>query len=362
MKGLYICTIESKKISLPKYIKMDNKQILLGKTQPELKQLIKTLGLPGYTASQITEWMYKKKARSFDMMTNISKKNRAVLSDNFLIGGKPPEKVSVSKDGTKKYLFPTLKGQYIESAFIPDKNRATLCISSQVGCKMGCHFCMTGKQGFQANLSAGEILNQIINLPESDSLTNIVYMGMGEPFDNTANVLRSAEILSAPYGLEMSPRRITVSTIGIIPGMIEFLEKSDCHLAISLHTPFEKERIDLMPVARRYSIRDIIDTVKKYDFSGQRRISFEYIMFSGMNDTIRHIKELTRLLRHIPCRINLISFHNIPGVPFKASDEAKMQWFGDELNARGVLTTIRRSRGRDIDAACGLLSTKKQAG
>ncbi|MGC9341291.1 MAG: 23S rRNA (adenine(2503)-C(2))-methyltransferase RlmN, partial [Bacteroidales bacterium] len=292
-------------------------------------------------------------------MSNISKKNRELLAEKFLFGLQTFKSFQESVDGTKKYLFPAMSGKFIESAYIPESKRSTLCVSSQVGCKMGCLFCMTGKQGFQGNLSAGEIVNQVRSLPEQENLTNIVYMGMGEPLDNTKEVLKSLEILTSEWGFAMSPRRITISTIGMIPGMKEFLEKSECHLAISLHTPFEDERKRLMPVENVYPLKEVMNEVKKYNWFRQRRISLEYIMFKDLNDTDRHVSELVRLLHGIKCRVNLIKFHAIPDTPLEGSSPLVMESFRDKLNAKGITATIRRSRGEDIYAACGLLSTKE---
>ena len=335
------------------------KERLFGKNETEIKSLISELGMPTYAAGQVTDWLYKKKISSFDGMTNLSARHRQLLQDRFELGISDPVKVQVSADGTKKYLFQTGPRRLVEAAYIPDEDRATLCISSQVGCKMGCLFCMTGKQGFQAHLDAGEIVNQIHSLPEKEKLTNLVYMGMGEPFDNLEAVLKSLEILTSPWGYAWSPRRITVSTIGILPAMKEFLEKSEAHLAISLHTPFDQERKMLMPIDQVYSIKEVVQTVKSWDWGRQRRISFEYILFKGLNDTPAHVKELSRLLNGLRCRINLIRFHPIPGTPLEGSDDAAVQDFKDKLNDKGILTTIRASRGQDIWAACGLLSTKE---
>ena len=271
----------------------------------------------------------------------------------------PPTKLQESVDGTRKYLFPTTKGNFIETAMIPENERRTVCVSSQVGCKMGCLFCMTGKQGFQSNLAAGEIVNQIKSIEEHNEVSNIVYMGMGEPFDNLDEVLKSLEILTSEWGFAMSPKRITVSSIGIIPGMLTFLEQSLAHLAISLHTPFDDERKTLMPVEVAYPIKDVVKEIKSWDFGRQRRVSFEYIMFKNLNDSPTHVKELSSLLNGIKCRLNLIRFHPIPETPLLGSDEETIQKFKDELNNKGVLTTIRASRGQDIFAACGLLSTKE---
>lgn len=332
---------------------------LIGLSLSELQEVASALGMPSFTARQMAEWLYVKKLGSIEAMTNISKVNRDKLSQSYKIGLEPYIKVQASVDGTRKYLFKAQNGKFIEAAYIPETTRNTLCVSSQVGCKMGCLFCMTAKQGFQGQLSAGEILNQVLSLPERDTLTNIVYMGMGEPFDNLDNVLKSLEILTADWGLGMSYKKITVSTIGIIPGIERFLQESKCHLAVSLHTPFDDERQKLMPVQHVYPIRDVVDTLKGMDLGKQRRISFEYIMFRGVNDTPRHVKELCRLLNGLNCRINLIRFHPIPGTPLESSTDETIESFKNSLNAKGITTTLRASRGQDIYAACGLLSTKE---
>jgi len=335
------------------------KESLFGKTLSELQELVIELGLPKFTAKQITDWLYKKQISSIDEMTNLSKKARHLLNERFEFGLIEYTKVQASIDGTKKYLFPTIQNKFIETAMIPERERKTVCVSSQVGCKMGCLFCFTAKQGFQGQLSAGEIVNQIKSIDEVEEVSNIVYMGMGEPFDNLEEVLKSIEILTSEWGFAMSPRRITVSTIGIIPGMLTFLEKSQAHLAVSLHTPFHEERQKLMPVQVAYPVEEVIKEIKSWDFGRQRRISFEYILFEGLNDTKEHVKELERLLYGLKCRINLIRFHPVPGTPLKSPNEKTIQKFKDELNKKGILTTIRASRGEDIYAACGLLSTKE---
>lgn len=331
---------------------------LFGKTPAELKTLVSELGMKPFTATQIAEWLYKKHIGSIDEMTNISLKDRQLLSEKCSMGQSEFASVQTSADGTKKYLFPTAKQRFIESAYIPDDDRATLCVSSQVGCKMGCLFCMTGKQGFQSQLSAGEIVNQISRLPEREKLTNIVYMGMGEPFDNLEQVMKSLEILTSDWGFAMSPRRITVSTIGMIPAMKHFLEHSECHLAVSMHTPFHEERKKLMPIEHVYPIADVIRTIRSFDMGRQRRVSFEYIMFKGLNDSPRHVAEIARMLNGLRCRMNLIRFHPIPDTPLESSDETVIQQFREALVKKGIRTTVRASRGQDIFAACGLLSTK----
>lgn len=335
------------------------RQPLFGKTLGELQEVTAELGLPKFAAMQIAGWLYKKDIASIEDMTNLSKEAREKLGNQFDIGLTEFTKVQISSDGTKKYLFPAGEHRFIEAAFIPEESRNTLCVSSQVGCKMGCLFCMTGKQGFQANLTAGQIINQVRSLPERDKLTNIVYMGMGEPFDNLGEVMKSLEIFTSDWGFGYSPRRITVSTIGIVPAIRHFLENSQCHLAVSLHSPFEEERKKLMPIENVYALPQVLDTIRSFDFGRQRRVSFEYIMFKDLNDTSRHVKELARILNGIRCRINLIRFHPIPNTPLKSSDEATIGQFLVGLNQKGIRTTVRASRGQDIFAACGLLSTKE---
>ena len=334
-----------------------NKIALVGKTFDELKAIVSELGMPAFTAKQISEWLYKKRVFTVNEMTNVSAKNRTLLDKKYEVGRKLPVQAVESVHGTKKYLFQTEDGHFIESVYIPDEDRATLCVSSQVGCKMGCKFCMTGKQGFVAQLSTTEILNQIMSIPEAETLTNLVFMGMGEPFDNTLAMLRSLDILTADYGYAWSPRRITVSSIGLIPGMKVFLEKSNCHLAISLHSPFAHERLELMPVEKSYPLANVLDELRKHDFSKQRRVSFEYILFDGVNDSMRHAVELVKILKGIDCRVNLIRFHAIPDINLRSSTPEKMTFFRDYLTSNGVTSTIRRSRGEDIFAACGMLST-----
>ncbi len=332
------------------------KKWLLGKTLEELKDISEDLSLPSFTAKQLAEWLYKKKASDIDQMTNLSKRAREALSVDYEVGGFASIDKQISSDGTKKYLFPTIGGDTIESVMIPEEDRATLCVSSECGCKMGCKFCMTARLGFKGQLTAGEIISQFINIDETDKLTNAVYMGMGEPLDNYDAVIKSIEIITADWGFAWSPKRITLSTIGVYPALQEFLEKSKCHLAISLHNPIDEERDELMPVQKAWPIAETVSLIKKYDFSGQRRVSFEYIMFNGWNDSKRHADALTRLLKGIECRVNLIRFHQIPDFPLVSSPDARIELFKTRLNNAGILTTVRASRGEDILAACGMLS------
>ncbi|MGM9811027.1 MAG: 23S rRNA (adenine(2503)-C(2))-methyltransferase RlmN [Paludibacteraceae bacterium] len=382
---------------------------LLGKTLAELQEVAQRVGLPKFAGKQLAEWLYVRRAMTFDEMTNISLKGREALKQHYTTGRHAPVAEAVSQDGTRKYLFQivdagelplpvptcrdgegdrgrgknggavsrphpidddcaaleggginaqlsTLNSQptYIESVYIPDADRATLCVSTQAGCKMGCKFCMTGTLGFHGHLPAAEILNQILYFGD---LTNVVYMGEGEPMDNLDNVLRSLQVLTADWGCAWSPKRITVSSVGH-PNLKRFLDESECHLAISLHNPFAAERREIMPAEKMYSLAQVVALLKQYDWTHQRRISFEYICWHGQNDTIRHANELLRLLRSLPCRINLIRFHSSPALSregFTGSDEKQMEWLRDYLTSHGITTTIRRSRGEDILAACGML-------
>ncbi len=345
---------------------------LLGKNLEELKKIVAEEGLPGFTAKQIAQWLYVKKVRSIDEMTNLSKNARALLSEKYEVGLNSYTGLQISSDGTKKYLFPVkcshrravnlrqtddeLEEGAVEAVMIPDDDRATLCVSSQSGCRMGCKFCMTGRQGFHGHMSAADIISQFIAVDESDRLTNTVFMGMGEPLDNYENVMRVIEILTADWGFGWSPKRITLSTIGVLPNLKRYLDECKCHLAVSLHNPFAPERLSVMPVQGTWHVQDIINLIKEYDFSGQRRVSFEYTMFAGFNDSKQHADALIRMLRGVECRVNLIRFHKIPDFPYTTSPDVIMENFKARLNNGGITTTIRASRGEDILAACGMLA------
>ena len=338
------------------------KQPLLGLTLTELQAVVKNLGMPRFAAKQIASWLYGKKVASIDEMTNLSLKHRELLKDIYEVGGEAPVDAMRSVDGTVKYLYRVGEGHYVEAVYIPEEDRATLCVSSQVGCKMNCKFCMTGKQGFTGNLTAGQIINQINSLPERDKLTNVVMMGMGEPLDNLDEVLKALEVMTASYGYGWSPKRVTLSSVGLRKGLQRFVEESDCHLAISLHSPVPQQRRELMPAEKAFSITEIVELLRNYDFSKQRRLSFEYIVFKGVNDSLLYAKELLKLLRGLDCRINLIRFHAIPGVDLEGADMETMTALRDYLTSHGLFTTIRASRGEDIFAACSMLSTAKQEG
>ena len=336
---------------------MPRHEYLYGQTLPQLEVLCNRLEMPRFAAKQIARWLYDKHATTIEAMSDLSARHRALLAETYEVGLTAPEKVSISADGTKKYLYRTSQNHFIESAYIPDGDRATLCISSQAGCRMGCRFCATGRQGLQHSLSTNEILNQIGSLPERERLTNVVFMGLGEPLDNLDSLLPTLEILTSAWGFGWSPTRITVSTAGVASRLERFLDATQVHLAVSLHNPFPHERAEIMPVEKAWPIREVVEILRRYDFTHQRRVSFEYIVMSGLNDSPRHIRELCRLLDGIKCRINLIRFHKIPGSPYFSPDDRAMIAFRDALTAKGIHTTIRTSRGEDIQAACGLLST-----
>ena len=405
-------------------------EVLLGKTLSELQTIAVEAGLPRFVGKQLCEWLYRKCVTSFDQMTNISLKARQALQAKYVIGRITPTAEAVSQDGTRKYLFPasvsklgtptdanisasdgeerrhtsplcrpaasdaTVLPNAVECVYLPEDDRATLCVSTQAGCKMGCKFCMTGTLGFHGNLSADAILAQVLHFlsPYTFSLsplTNLVLMGEGEPMDNIDNVLRALNVLTSDWGLGWSPKRITVSTVGFLqkphptsdtqhqtpnipprqPALQRFLEETDCHLAISLHNPNATERAAIMPAERLTPISEVLDLVRRYDWSKQRRQSFEYICWAGVNDDQQHAKQLLRLLQGLPCRVNLIRFHSGQQTAdsnqhasysslqtiFPASDEQRMIAFRDYLSAHGVTCTIRKSRGEDILAACGML-------
>lgn len=347
----------------------DEKKVLMGMTAAELKEATRQLGMPAYTGGQIARWLYQLHVTDIDAMTNISKANRELLKAHFTVGAMMPTDCQRSVDGTVKYLFP-VRGcgdnaatarRYVETVFIPDGDRSTLCVSSQVGCKMNCLFCQTGKQGWEGNLTAADILNQIYSLPESSQLTNVVFMGQGEPMDNLDAVLRATEILTADDGYQWSPKRITVSSVGIRGKLKRFLDESQCHVAISMHSPLHEQRRQLMPAEGQMTIEEVVALLRQYDFTHQRRCSFEYICFGGLNDSLAHGREIVKLVEGLECRVNLIRFHPIPDTDLPGADELRMEQLRDYLTHHGVFTTIRASRGQDIFAACGLLSTAKKS-
>ena len=337
---------------------------LLGKTPGELAAVAWACDLKPFVSKQLARWLYVSKVRTFDEMTNISKQGRDILDSRYELGTSEPLGKAESSDGTIKYLFKAVtplggsmvETSAVESVVIPDGERRTLCVSSQAGCAMNCKFCMTGRGGFHGQLRPGDILNQFVSIDEPEKLTNAVFMGMGEPLNNYDAVSRAIEVLTADWGFAWSPKRITVSSIGVLPNLKRYLDEHKTHLAISLHNPFGEERLQLMPCEKRWPIKDVTALIRQYDWSGQRRVSFEYTMFAGWNDTKRHADALIRLLRGLECRVNLIRFHKIPDFPYESSSQKVMEAFRDRLASNGITCTIRASRGEDILAACGLLA------
>lgn len=337
------------------------KMPLIGMNLQELQDVALKAGMQKFGGKQLAEWIYQKRVRNFDEMVNISKKARAWLEENCTVGMYPPVTQTKSSDGTVKYLFDTGRGLRVESVYIPDKDRATLCISSQAGCKMNCYFCATGKLGWRGNLTAAEIVNQILSVPieeKMSQLTNVVFMGMGEPLDNFSEVLKVIDILTAPWGMAWSPKRITVSTVGKLPELKDLVEKTKVHIAISVHTADMRERASMMPAQKAFPLQSVMTLLAGYDFSHQRRLSLEYIMWRGVNDDVAHAEQLVRLIGKLDCRVNLIRYHAIEGVDLKPCSEERMIMFRNILNRHGITATIRASRGEDIMAACGMLSAK----
>ena len=332
---------------------------LLGKNPDELSALAADCGLRPFVGRQLAEWLYVKRATDWDQMSNISKDSKARLQEKYELGTSAPIGSARSSDGTVKYLFKVGENEAVEAVMIPDEDRKTLCVSSQAGCRMGCRFCMTGRQGWHGNLDVADILNQFISIPESTELTNAVFMGMGEPLDNYDAVSRAINILTDEKGFGWSPKRVTLSTIGVLPVLKRFLDEHRCHLAVSLHNPFPEERLEMMPVQKAWPLEDIVAMLRQYDFSGQRRVSFEYTMFAGWNDDKRHADALIRLLGGLECRVNLIRFHKIPDFPYDCAPAVRMEEFRDRLNKHGLVCTIRASRGEDILAACGMLAGQR---
>lgn len=334
---------------------------LLGMTLEQLRDVAAQEGLPRFTAQQIARWLYVQRVTDIDAMTNLGKAARARLKERYCVGREQPISAVRSADGTVKYLFDSHCGLDVEAVYIPDHDRATLCISSQAGCKMHCAFCMTGRQGFHGNLTAATIINQVLSVENSDRLTNIVFMGMGEPMDNLPAVLQAIEVLTAPWGLAWSPRRITVSSIGKLPELQTLLDQTQVHVAISLHSPRPAQRERLMPVEKAWPSRTVLDLLRGYDFAHQRRLSMEYIMWEGVNDTLEYADALARVLRSTDARVNLIRFHAIPGSDLRPCSRQRMEDFRDRLNQLGITATIRASRGEDIMAACGMLAGRNNS-
>lgn len=329
----------------------------------ELSTWLEKHGIQPYRAKQILKWVYKSKIDGFDHMTNIKKDLRHLLSTQFIIQRLVTEKIETSTDGSRKYLFKLNDGKYVESVWIPEKKRSTLCISSQIGCAQRCAFCLTGSAGFIRNLTPGEIINQVLEVERDEQhtkrLTNIVLMGMGEPLANYINVIKAINMMTnTEYGLGYSARKITLSTAGIVPKLSQLSNDTDVSLAISLNATDNQTRNELMPINQTFPIEKLLEACRAYPLKPRQKITFEYILIKGMNDSDKHAKQLSQLLKPIKAKINLIPFNEYPGSNFKRPDETRINQFRDILVKDNYTVITRYSKGQDISAACGQLSVK----
>lgn len=337
---------------------------LLGQSEHQLRSLAESLGYRSFVGSQLAHWLYVQRVDRFSGMSNLPGRLRDLLENDYRLGRYSPRQVAESSDGTRKYLYDVVSllsargSRSVETAVIPDGDRLTVCLSCQSGCRMGCLFCATGAQGFGGNLNAGEIVNQLLSLPEYERVSNLVLMGMGEPLDNYDAVVGALDVFTGSWGLGMSPRRITLSSVGVSSNLERFVRERSCHLAVSLHSPYDEERQWLIPAARGHYIADLMNVLLRGDWQGQRRLSFEYVVLRGVNDSVRHVLALAHLLRGLPVRVNLIPYHPTGGANdrFGSPSADRVDAMSLELNDLGVRTTVRASRGEDIGAACGMLS------
>jgi len=332
-------------------------RVICGLSANEILEFITPAGSTLSHALHITTSIYKKRIDDFSGMAGIPKKLREFLEMFAVTGITPPVASQVSSDGTVKYLFRTESNKEFETVYIPDGKRNTVCVSTQSGCRMGCPFCVTARYGFAGNLSAGEIVNQVIGIPFADKVTHIVFMGMGEPMDNLENVLKSCEILTSEWGLSISPRNITVSTVGITPGIVRFLESSSCNLTVSLHSPFSEERKLIIPAEKKYPVQEVVSILRNFPLRKHRRVSLAYVMIEGLNDTDLHLRALRDLITGSQIRVNLLPYHKVPEDKHTSSSAERMQYFKHNLVISGISASVRKSRGEDISAACGLLAT-----
>jgi 23S rRNA (adenine2503-C2)-methyltransferase len=335
-----------------------SKNILCGLTHEEIFDLIRPSGFNSVHAVAISNSIYKKKIADIQQIAKIPSRLKVVLENCSDIGIFPPADFQVSADKSIKYLFLTRTGKKFETVYIPENKRNTICVSTQSGCRMGCQLCVTGKYGFHGNLSAGEIINQIIGIPDLEKVTHVVFMGMGEPMDNLENVLKACEIITAGWGLAISPRNVTVSTVGITSGVKEFLMKSGCNLTLSLYSPFAGERKKVIPAEKNYPADQIIDIMKSFPVKKSRRLSLAYVMIRDLNDSDNHLEGIKTILKDTKIRVNLLPYHPVGKDKNISSSAERMQYFKHNLIVSGISASVRKSRGIDISAACGLLATK----
>jgi len=329
---------------------------LCGLSADELYAMIKPYDHSYSDALGVLNHIYKKRSRVIPDFRNIPKELKEFLKATTCCGIEQPVSMVVSADKTVKYLFRSDSGKQYEAVYIPETKRHTVCVSTQSGCRMGCPFCISGRYGFHGNLTAGEIINQILSIPVAEKITHVVFMGMGEPMDNLENVLKACGILTAEWGLALGSRHITISTVGIRQGVERFLEHSDCNLTLSLHSPFPAERSLIIPAERKYPAHEILQVMKDFRLKKGRRLSVAYVMINGLNDSDDHLQELIAMLSGARIRVNLLPYHSVPGDLMTSSSPEKMQYFKHNLINSGISASVRKSRGEDISAACGLLA------
>jgi len=336
---------------------------LLGYTRPQLEQLMQSMGQQPYKGRQMFNWLYRVRQYDFQLMTDLSKEVRARLDEQYTFEPMKPELESVSQDGTRKFLFHLPDGHPVETVLIPDDDRRTVCISSQAGCALACRFCATGTLGLLRDLTVGEIVGQLLFLREKfgdDAFTNIVMMGMGEPLNNFENVVESIRIISDPMGLGHAAKRVTVSTSGVTPKIRKLADTGlKARLALSLHAATQEKRLKIMPIAQTFGLEKLMDAVRYFAEKTKDRVTIEYILFKGFNDQKEDIKALTRLLHGIPCKINILAYNPVEGLPFERPTDDDVDRFARELYPKVRAVTVRKSRGRDIDAACGQLAARQ---
>ena len=338
---------------------------LMGYSAKQMEELFTGLGEQPYRGRQLFKWMYNDRRSDFDGMTNISKELRSQLADRYDIRGLELRKHDKSADGAEKFLFHLEDSHPVESVLIPEEDRAALCVSSQAGCALACRFCATGTMGLLRNLTVGEIIGQVVFVRElhgDDSFTNVVFMGMGEPLNNYDNLVESLRIMSDSMGLGIGAKKITVSTSGISPKIKKLADSGlKVRLAVSLHAATQEKRTRIMPVAETFSLPKLIEAIKYYTDKTGYRVTFEYVLLGGFNDTKEDIMALARLIQGIPCKINILAYNPVPGLDYKRPDDDKVDWFARELYPRAPAVTVRKSRGREIGAACGQLAAKDKA-
>ena len=338
----------------------DTRRPVEGMSQPELSAWLDSRGLPAYRADQIRRWLFRKRVTSFEAMTDLSGSLRQALARDFVVGSLAVQQSLGSRDGSVKYLFRLQDGAVVETVYIPEADRVTLCVSTQVGCGLGCVFCATARMGLKRNLTQAEIVDQVLEVqrrcPEDTRISNLVFMGMGEPLANYDATRGALDVITdAHSGMGISPRKITVSTVGLLPQMRRLMEETRVNLAISLHSVRDEVRSELMPVNRKYSVDQLLECCRSLPVPRRKRITFEYLLISGLNDLAADAAELAGKLRGIRCKVNLIPFNPHEGSGYRRPPDHVIERFGETLRGHGIQANVRRPRGDDIQAACGQL-------